>query len=1035
MRAHGPNWRSLRFWQILLALALRGALGGSVLAQGTSPLEDQRIFQMIHTAWTARDGAPQNINTLAQTSDGTLWLGTRDGLYTFDGITFSLFHPASGSFPRKNVQFLYAARDGSLWAYGGMIQPTRIRGGATTIFNRTDRGTLRWIDSIRQGSDGTLWAILNKRELVRLGTDGIWHLVPGPKPESDEMGPLFIDSLDTQWLVADEVLYRRPRGAKSFTSTNVRVYGGLEFAEGRDHSIWICSEGSVGEKPLRPPGQPPDMNLKHVDASGKRLPNAATRDDVSAVAVASDGSVWLSHVQGGLEKLQLWQISGAKPSDNAAPPDVFGVSDGLTTTGFRDLLRDRDGDIWAVGGRGLDRFQRASMVPVVKDAIGGWWTVCASPGGDIWLSVVDGYRAIVRGNQLIPLKRRENISSILCNEGSTVRLLIMDSGIGEIRNGRIESLPVLPAHGQYWEHYRFTSLVVLPDHRLLVATIGTTENRLWVYSNGTWRPFLPASRITRIRAMLMSRQSDLYLGSQDGRVFVLTAPGYEARLSQSLAIGAVEGFSKTSYGVFAYGENGIALERSNVFRMLTFSDPDLSTSVTGLVEDPGRNIWINGSRAIARIPSSEITAAISDPSHHIVGREFREGDYRGSDIFAYSRNSAQIDTQGRLWFSTANGVIYIDPHHIDRRLRPPTLSIRSITADGLPLPVTRAFPPRIDTLNVRYFGLNLSNPTGVVYRYKLLGSDTSWQEVGSRTEAVYTHLGPGKYLFQVEASNGDGLWTAPLNSATFRILPAFYQTWWFETFCIALAAFLLWLGFSLRVRWVSAAIRSRAEERAEERIRIARELHDTLLQGVQGLLLSFHAAASKVPTEHESKKALEKALASADRIILEGRDRVNRLRSEHLTNDELEPSIEAVADDLTGLSTIDFALERIGTRETLNPEIVDEIYYIVREALTNSFRHSRASRIVVALDYGKHQLSVTCRDDGRGFDSRELQESAVRGHWGLRGMAERAEKIGAEFDCQSAPGEGVQIRIVLPASRAYIRTFGLRALFNHRNGN
>jgi signal transduction histidine kinase len=336
---------------------------------------------------------------------------------------------------------------------------------------------------------------------------------------------------------------------------------------------------------------------------------------------------------------------------------------------------------------------------------------------------------------------------------------------------------------------------------------------------------------------------------------------------------------------------------------------------------------------------------------------------------------------------------------------------------------------------LRYFGLNLSYPTGVVYRYKLGGSDKVWQEVGSRTEAVYTHLRPGEYVFQVEASNGDGIWTSPFNSAPFRILPAFYQTWWFEGLCVFAGILLLWLGITARVRFVAAGIRQRAEERADERIRIARELHDTLLQGVQGLLLSFHAAASKVPSDHESKKALERALATADRVILDGRDRVNRLRSEHLTNGELEPLIETIADDLTSLSKIDFALERTGTRQALNPEILDEIYYIVREALTNSFRHSGASQIVVALDYGKQQFSIVCRDNGRGFDVQELQESKAKGHWGLRGMAERAEKIGGDFDYRSAPAEGVQIRVLLPAIQAYIRPFGFKSIFHRRNAN
>jgi len=1031
MEACSSNWRRFRSWPVVLALGFRIGAGSSAFAQGQSHPQDQRIFQMIHTAWTSRDGAPQSINDLVQTPDGTLWLAARDGLYNFDGISFSAFDPISGSMPRKNVQTLFVTKDGSLWAFGRATQPTRIRDGVATVFNRVDHGTFQSLASVQQSADGTTWGIVNAKDLVRLGSDGVWHVVAGPKSKSDTLGRLFIDSSDTQWLIADDMLYRRSRGEDKFISTGLPVYGSMGYKEGQDHSVWIVSSGP--SRPERPAGQPPIVALMHVDRLGRRLPNPLARDDdVNDAVVASDGSVWVSHVEGGLQRLRDWEINAKPQRGTEDPPDVFDVSDGLTTTGFRELFRDRDGDIWAAGGRGLDRFQPSTMVPAVKDAIGGWWSVCASPDGDVWLAIVDGYRAVFWGDRLTRLKDYTDIHSILCGKDGKVRLLT-GKGIAEIQNGGIKQLPLLPAHGHYWTNYVFSNIVILPDHRLIASTLGPTEIRLWIYHERRWSLFLPASGITQIRAMMLAHDGNLYLGAEEGQIIALQVPNFGVLFSWHSAIGKLEGFSETSYGVFAFGENGIALERDHVFRMLSFSDSNLATSVTGLVEDREGNIWINGSRAIARIASAEIAAAVSQPSHPVVAREFREGDYRGSDIFTFSRNSAQIDTQGRLWFPTANGVIYIDPHHIDRPSHSPTLSIRSIAADGRTLPTTGNFPPRVETLNVRYFGLNLSNPAGVVYRYKLRGSGTGWQEVGRRTEAVYTHLRPGEYVFQVEASNGDGIWTAPINSAPFRILPAFYQTWWFEGLCVVAGMLLLWLGLTVRVGFVAAGIRRRAEERADERIRIARELHDTLLQGVQGLLLSFHAAASKVPADHESKKALERALVTADRIILEGRDRVNRLRSERLTNGDLESSIETVADDLTALSKIDFALERTGTRQELNPAIVDEIYYIVREALTNSFHHSGASQVVVAFDYGKQQFSIICRDNGRGFDTHELQESSTKGHWGLRGMAERAERIDATFDYTSVLGGGVQIRLAVPASQAYVRAFGIKAIFHQRS--
>jgi len=232
---------------------------------------------------------------------------------------------------------------------------------------------------------------------------------------------------------------------------------------------------------------------------------------------------------------------------------------------------------------------------------------------------------------------------------------------------------------------------------------------------------------------------------------------------------------------------------------------------------------------------------------------------------------------------------------------------------------------------------------------------------------------------------------------------------------------LVSVAISLRVRYVSAAIRMRAEERADERVRIARELHDTLLQGVQGLLLSFHVAAEKVPADHMSKKSLEKALTTADRIIVEGSNRVSRLRSEKLSDAELKTLIEGVASNLNGVTAIDFAVKRTGGGGILQNHIVDEVFCIAREALTNAFRHSGASRIVVELDYQKRDFKMSCRDNGRGFNAEAFCAHQRNGHWGLCGMEERAEGIGAKLSLTSTADRGTEVHITMPARLAYAR--------------
>jgi signal transduction histidine kinase/ligand-binding sensor domain-containing protein len=1016
-----PERSSLRLLHVLIALTC-GLFGGS-----SHPLlaQDQHIFQMLHTAWTARDGAPQNINTLAQTADGTLWLGTRDGLYSFDGLAFSLFQAVSDSVARRNVQSLFATNDGDLWALGQRKGATRIRDGRATVFDRVDQGTLVSLGYIQQSSDKTIWAILNQKNLVRLGTDGVWRLAAGFTRDTEQVGSFFIDSSDTQWIVANNVLYRRSESRTEFKSTEIPVFGPAKFEEANDHSIWIAGYSPMGVRPKQPAGQPPEFGLKHVDALGKRLLNPLTEDDASDIAESSDGTLWVSHTQSGLQRLRMWEMNGTLSRHSSDPTDAFGISDGLVTTGFRVLLRDRDGNIWSAGGRGLERFQPATMLAALPQAINGNWSVCVGSGGDVWLSLYDGFFAVIREHRLIRLKDQPATGSMVCSKDGSVRLL--GHGIAEVRNDRVDILPLLPGRGNYYDNYKFTSVLSLQDGRLLASTAGATEDGLWTFRNRTWKPFLRSSGITRIQSLWEDAREYVYMGSLDGKITVLKPASFEVLSSETIGMGLIEGFTDTQYGVFAYGMNGIALQQTGMFHMLAFANPDLATRVSGLAEDRSGAIWINGMSAIARISSSEMKAAVSDRNHRILAREFREGEFRGSDNAGLSRNSIQLDPEGRIWLATANGVVFIDPQHTDRHLHIPHVSIRSISADGQPLGRKGSFPPKTQTVKVNYFGINLSNPAGVVYRYKLLGADTNWQDVGSRTEAIYTNPRPGTYTFQVMASNSGQNWSAPVESAPFTVLPTFYQTWWFASLCLAASGALLWLGLRVRIGYVAAAIRMRAEERATERVRIARELHDTLLQGVQGLLLTFHVAAEKVPDSHESKKSLEGALASADRLLLEGRDRVKGLRSAHLTSDEFEPLIAALASDLSRLSKIDFTTVCTGSRRQLNSDILEDLFFISREAIINSFHHSGASRVVFALDYGKSEFSIECRDDGGGFGKGALREAESNGHWGFRGMAERAEKIGANFAWESEASSGTWIRLVLSARRAYLPVrFGWR---------
>jgi len=1013
--------RSIHSSKYLAAILFFSCLGLKPLLYA----QDQTISQMVHTSWTGLKGAPQAIRALAQTPDGMLWIGTFAGLYSFDGVSFSAFKPLPGEppFPGTSVYSLYVSKTGDLWVmfrHGGAV---RIRHGHVAIFDRlgaaSDHITFAYL---QQDSNGTMWGVLNEERLLRLGPDEIWHPTAGPMRDPEHITSLFIDSTGTQWVVANDRLYRRPLGQVSFGPTEIRAEGPTKVAEAPDHTIWVIGQVPGTGKPHL------GVDLQHIDQSARRLPCPRVSGELLDVLLTTDGSVWLSKAGEGLIRLPQADSPPTGRGHPAEDPDRYTIGDGLTSSQEQALLSDADGNVWVGGVSGLNRFERATLVPAIGGAQSGDWYTCTDQEGDIWGggSEQDLLFSFAHG-RANEIKGGSDIQGLFC--GLDRKAWMIDRwGVAYIENGSIKQLPLIPGQPRYRDYYDFVSLAELTKNQLVAVTWGALGDGLWIFRYGKWESFLPhhaANRINVVKAV----GGHLYLGYRDGKVEVFQPETGEKLWSADPGIGEMIAFSPTPQGVFALGYKGIAAERGHTFERLSFVDPDSATLVSGLVESRDGDFWLNGARGIVLVPAKEMAAALADSSRKISSRAVHEGNFVGPNYPGAGRESASIDASGKLWFATMNGVVSLDPE--SRRLprRSPQLSIRSITADGHPLDANGTFPPDTQYLDINYFGLDLTNPKDVIYQYRLEGLDTTWQSVGSRSEAIYTHLRPGSYRFQVMASNGNDVWTTPVSSAMFRILPRFYERPWVQGLFVLAGIVLVWIGISMRVRYVSSAIRIRAEERADERIRIARDLHDTLLQGVQGLLLSFHVAAEKVPPGHESKPALEKALTRADQIILEGRNRVTRLRSEDLTDAELKSLIEGVAANLNSATAVDFALERTGTSNALQSHIADEVFCIAREALTNSFRHSAASQIAVELDYQKRAFRMTCRDNGRGFDPTAVRTSHANGHWGLRGMAERAERIGAKFCYTSAPEKGTEVSVTVPARLAYARTSRFRDFF------
>jgi signal transduction histidine kinase len=384
------------------------------------------------------------------------------------------------------------------------------------------------------------------------------------------------------------------------------------------------------------------------------------------------------------------------------------------------------------------------------------------------------------------------------------------------------------------------------------------------------------------------------------------------------------------------------------------------------------------------------------------------------------------DRQGRFYgFTNPNTVVIVDPDALKEPSMMPTTVVESVLVDNEPVDplATRRFvdPSRVE---FEYTALNLRGAEATRFRYRLDGYDTEWVEARAQRTATYRNLPPGSYRFVVTAHGPEGVWNETGTSFAFDVVPVFWRTWWFQTSMALLGVSILGGLYRLRVRQLTQRFTLGMEARLGERTRIARELHDTLLQSFQGLMLRFQSARDLLPSDPaKAIEALDGALDRADQALVEGRDAIQNLRSSTSVAGELAEAIAADAEELTGVPESDrsapvFRISVEGSPRDLHPIIRDDIHRIAREALHNAFRHADAGHVEAEVTYGARELRLRIRDDGKGIAPSHLTAGRV-GHWGLAGMRERAEQVGAQLNLWSEAGAGTEVELRVPAGVAY----------------
>lgn len=992
----------------------RSALGLLCLYAGLASAASWQLPQYHHRAWSMQEGAPADVWAMAQTPDGYLWLGTGTGLYRFDGVQFELYEPPRDRpFASNNITALHAAPDGSLWIgflLGGVsvLRDGQLRhypvevgtpGGMVLGFTQDRTGAL-WVaskDGFRR-FDGHRWESIGET----------WGY-PAQRAEY-----LMVDSKGTLWVATEATLMYLPAGSRRFVPTGISTGPLASLAEAPNGTLWV-SDGRHGTRVLSRPDGSASMKAPSIDNGFGHF---------ACMRIDPNGVLWATDRRGGgvVRVSRLDRFGPGHVLDESDVDAVVRKRDGLTSDRAIPVLRDREGNVWVGTNLGLHRF-RFNNVQVVQDerlTQHNTYAIAFSPVYGVLVSSESRlYRIGGSGAEPLIDTGGPKISAVVAHAGGT--WVKTENAVYAMKPAGLERLPVPDDNGQLlsaMESDGGAGFVVMQDN-----------HGLFHYDGARWqRVGADIIRSDGVTTVLRDADGSDWVGYpgnrlahwSDGRQRLYT-------LADGLNVGAITALARVRDGLLIAGEAGLVLLRDGRIRPLPAAPSDGFNGVTGIVVTRGGDIWMNGVKGLIQLPAD----ALRDVLQHggtLRHRVWTTGDgLLGIAQQATPATTAVADASGRLWFATNQGLATLDPTRLHRNAVRPTVQVHDFQvgaaqltpADGVRLPAgTR-------DLRINYTAPNLTFPSRAQFRYRLEGFDDGWQDAGNRRQAFYTNLGPGSYRFQVMAANESGVWSVPDTTLAFTIAPRFTQTWWFAALCVIAAGGLLFALYLLRLRRISEKVQMRIEERHFERERIARELHDTLLQSIHGLVLRFQGIANRIPEGDPIRTALEQAMDRADEVIVEGRDRVRDLRATTTESSrELPNAFARIGNELALLHPANFQVMVEGKLPQMDTVVRDEIFWIGREALTNAFRHADARCIDVEISSDANHVVFRFRDDGQGI-SPEVQRLGHRsGHWGLSGMHERARAIGAQLSLWSRPGSGTEVELLMRCPRRRRRPWG-----------
>ena len=954
--------------------------------------------------WQTQDGLPENtVQAFAQTADNYLWIGTSGGLVRFDGAGFVVYDRDNTPAIRENSVFcLTVGHDGSLWAGtdgGGLL---RYRGGAFRSYGAAQGLANEFVRAVVETRDGKLW----------VGTDdGLYRLDGGRLTRIDGRGSvprlavhaIREDRDGNLWVGGSTVLMLHDAHCREY---HLEGYGSASrvksIVETADGTVWAGTVSGLQRLP----------RTARANGRFQKIPDIAST--VRALLEDRAGTLWIGSIGDGLIGYANGSFTRVTAPDN--PPSSTVLA----------LFNDNEQNIWAGMQTGLLRLSRAAIntFPLPDAANADFGTVYPDPDGSLWVASTHLYR----------INARRDDSELVAPPapGIRVRTVMRDSSgalwIGTEGDGVFRSL-----HGRQVQYTRRTGLVndfvrALLESRDGSVWIGTDEG-ISRWHNGSLTNYLEPQGLAyfSIRTLAQTRDGDVWIGTERGVSHWHAGRFVQDEVTARLRTEKIWAIHEDRDGGLWFGTRGAGLFRWRAGKLTALNAAQglAGNSIYQILEDNQGTFWMSGPNAISAVSRRDLDTLADHPGFHPAVTLYGLSDgVEATQIYGGVAPAGCLTASGEVWFPSNRGPVRIMPLEAHPGILPKVV-IEQVLVDGRETPATGRLvvPPGEGRMQIAWSAVRLRSQERIRFRYTLEGFDHGWTESAQRRAAFYTNLPPGEYRFRVQAFEMN--MPESVTEAAFAVewRPHFYRTAWFFALSAGLILSAGLAAYRLRLRQVHARFRAVLDERN----RVAREMHDTVIQGcasVSALLEAVVAVEQGAPGS--GRELLDCARKQVRATVDEARRAVWNLRQNGHPHGipEIGPLLDQMAQQASNAARVPVRCETSGQPVLLDPAVEHDILMVAREAVYNAVQHARPREVRIQVQFADDTIRLRVLDDGCGFDP-GAQISSTGEHFGLVGMRERAERLGGRFEIRSAPGTGTELSVEVPVRSAAARKLGI----------